>query len=185
MPTINIPRKAPTRPALKDRRIRGRGVSSVKMLPTIGITPPASASTRDARHRPTTGTNLPADPSLIGCDPSTPPQQSAGPSSLEQIGGEGEQCDTAGPLDGPAQLALMTRAVTGNPSGNNLPSVRNEIPQSLRVLKIDHLDFIHTPLAHLLSSKAPSLFQHSSSPPLTVIALQNGTSSSPRGGSSS
>src|SRR5574337_485765 len=78
----------------------------------------------------------------------------------------------------------MTRAVPGNPSGNDLPSVGNEIPQPLRVLKIDDLDLINTPLAHLLPSKAPSLFQHSSSPPQRDC-VQNGTSSSPRGGSSS
>jgi hypothetical protein len=82
-----------------------------------------------------------------------------------EIGGEGEQCDTASPLDGAAQLALMARAVTGNPTRNDLPPICNEISESLSVLEIDRLNLINAPLADLLPPKAPSLFQHPPLPP--------------------
>jgi len=61
-----------------------------------------------------------------------------------------QQRDVARPLDGHAQPALMTRAHSRHPAGQNLPALLHELRQDVRSLVVDEVHLLDAELAHFL-----------------------------------
>jgi hypothetical protein len=61
-----------------------------------------------------------------------------------------QQRDVARPLDGHAQPALMTRAHSRHPAGQNLPALLHKLRQDVRALVVDEVHLLDAELAHLL-----------------------------------
>lgn len=61
-----------------------------------------------------------------------------------------QQSDIARSLDGHAQPALMARAHSRHPAGQNLSALLNELRQDVRALVVDKVHLLDAELAHLL-----------------------------------
>ena len=68
-----------------------------------------------------------------------------------------QQCDVAGPLDGHAQPALMTRTNARHPPRQNFPALLHELRKDVRALVIDEVHLLDAELANFLFAEILAL----------------------------
>src|SRR5467141_373144 len=88
--------------------------------------------------------------------------------------GKSQQRDVAPPLDGHAQPALIPRAHSRHPAGQDLSALLHELRQDVRALVVDEVHLLDAELAHLLLPEILALAPRPSSGTARTTAAWSG-----------